>query len=68
MLAMVTAFENPKIFDLISGQATKALKIVQCGAKLRKKDGYVMVGDVVNQLCNPPPKWSAKQCALYQKI
>ena len=47
MLAIVSAFENPTIFRLITGQATKGMKTVQAGAKLRKEDEFAMADDHV---------------------
>ena len=41
MLVMVSAFENPNIFRLITGQVTNVWKLFKLeGANLRKKDGF----------------------------
>ena len=58
MISMCSALEVEQIFNHISGQGTKSLKGVVAGAKIRKKDGYAMMADIVNEQCIT--NWDAK--------
>ncbi len=48
--------EVPANFNLVSGQATKGMKTVVAGAKLKKINAYQEMADYVNAHCST--KWT----------
>lgn len=54
-------------FNLVEGKATDGLSTVVAGQKLKKKDGFKMLGDFVYSKCSSEEHWTAVKAAARYK-